>query len=180
MSSYSCIISSQLKDGVDPAQYAGIVSTLRQRVSLEHGVALHCVCLLRSRTVPKTTSGKIARSWCRKAYQDDSLSVLFRWDGGAVADDEDAGAAVDLAESSSSGAVTTRGGNKYSVVGGEESVDGGHAQSVPLQQPSATTFSSKQLTVEEVRGSSITELTKSLEFILSQVASQGPLSLIHI
>ena len=38
------------------------------------------VVLIRTRTIPKTTSGKIARSWCRRAYLDGSLNVLSKWE----------------------------------------------------------------------------------------------------
>ena len=33
--------------------------------------------LLRPKTIPKTTSGKIARSWCRKAYLSKKLDVVY-------------------------------------------------------------------------------------------------------
>ncbi len=84
---------------------------------------------------------------------------------------------MDLQEASSAAVVTTRDGNKYSVVGSEES---GAPKAAPPSSSSssgAASSSTKQLTVEEVRGSSISELTKSLEFILSQIASQGPTQL---
>ena len=41
---------------------------------------MSCIILLKTKTIPKTTSGKIARSWCRKAYIDGSLSILVKWD----------------------------------------------------------------------------------------------------
>lgn len=46
----------------------------------EHGVSLSSICLLTPRTIPKTTSGKIARSWCRRAFEDGTLSIVYRWD----------------------------------------------------------------------------------------------------
>ncbi len=38
------------------------------------------VYLLSSRSIPKTTSGKIARSWCRRALLNHTLSILFEYD----------------------------------------------------------------------------------------------------
>ena len=35
------------------------------------------IVLVRPRTIPKTTSGKIARSWCRKAYIGATLDVVY-------------------------------------------------------------------------------------------------------
>ena len=66
----------------DQSKLAEIIRTCRAVVAAEHGLMLSSVVLLRTRTVPKTTSGKIARAWCRKAYVDGSLSALTRWDGG--------------------------------------------------------------------------------------------------
>ena len=40
------------------------------------GVALSSLVLIQERTVPKTTSGKIARAWARKAFLQRTLSVL--------------------------------------------------------------------------------------------------------
>lgn len=40
------------------------------------GVSLNALVLIEERTVPKTTSGKIARAWSRKAYMQRTLSVL--------------------------------------------------------------------------------------------------------
>ena len=66
----------------DQNKLAEIIRTCRAVVAAEHGLMLSSVVLLRTRTVPKTTSGKIARAWCRKAYVDGTLSALTRWDGG--------------------------------------------------------------------------------------------------
>jgi hypothetical protein len=50
---------------------------------------LTSVVLLKTRTIPKTTSGKIARSWCRRGYQEGTLSVLSRWDAADGAGEEE-------------------------------------------------------------------------------------------
>lgn len=60
---------------------AKIVTSCRQAVSTEHGLTLSSVVLLKTRSVPKTTSGKIARIWCKRGFIDGTLSVLHRWDG---------------------------------------------------------------------------------------------------
>lgn len=57
-----------------------IITTCRQGIAAEHGLMLSSVILIRTRTIPKTTSGKIARSWCRRAYLDGTLNILLRWD----------------------------------------------------------------------------------------------------
>ena len=49
------------------------------------------ICLLAPRSISKTTSGKIARAWCRKAFIAGSLQLLHRSDNTVVADTETAG-----------------------------------------------------------------------------------------
>ena len=43
----------------------------------EHSLGLSHLVLLRPKTVPKTSSGKIARAWCRKAFLSKSLEVVY-------------------------------------------------------------------------------------------------------
>lgn len=71
---------AQVREGVAADAYADIAMRVRQSVSSRHGVAVSSVCLLATRTVPKTTSGKIARAWCRRAFLDGSLEVVHRLD----------------------------------------------------------------------------------------------------
>eukprot|EP00596_Hydrurales_sp_CCMP1899_P000880 CAMPEP_0119049522 /NCGR_PEP_ID=MMETSP1177-20130426/65205_1 /TAXON_ID=2985 /ORGANISM="Ochromonas sp, Strain CCMP1899" /LENGTH=305 /DNA_ID=CAMNT_0007026897 /DNA_START=996 /DNA_END=1910 /DNA_ORIENTATION=+ len=65
----------------DSILLAGLVASVRQAVSSEHGLTLSAVLLLKTRSVPKTTSGKIARTWCRRGFIEGTLSVVHRWDG---------------------------------------------------------------------------------------------------
>jgi hypothetical protein len=46
-------------------------------VNHDHSLSLSSIVLLRPKTIPKTTSGKIARSWCRKAYLSKKLDVVY-------------------------------------------------------------------------------------------------------
>jgi len=55
-----------------------IAEKIRAAVQKEHSLALTHVCLLKTRTVPKTTSGKISRSRCRKGYLDGTLEVVYK------------------------------------------------------------------------------------------------------
>ena len=56
------------------------VNAIRDAVSSTHGVSLSSLCILKPRTIPKTTSGKVARSWCRKGFTLGTLEVLYRQD----------------------------------------------------------------------------------------------------
>lgn len=53
-----------------------VISTIREAVLLQHGVPIQTLALIRSGTIPKTTSGKIKRSTCRIRLGAGELQVL--------------------------------------------------------------------------------------------------------
>ena len=55
-----------------------IADSLRSAINREHSLGVAHIVLLRPRTVPKTTSGKISRSRCRKAYLAGTLEEIYR------------------------------------------------------------------------------------------------------
>jgi len=55
-----------------------LANTIRTAINAEHSLGISQLCLLKPRTVPKTTSGKIARAWCRKGFLASSLEVVYR------------------------------------------------------------------------------------------------------
>lgn len=61
------------------SDYAASIASLRATVSSSTGAALDGVFLLAPRTVPKTTSGKIARQWCKRGLKDGTLEVIYEW-----------------------------------------------------------------------------------------------------
>ena len=52
------------------------LASARAAVMKAHGLALSHVLLLEPRTIPKTTSGKIARAWCKKRFLAGELKVV--------------------------------------------------------------------------------------------------------
>jgi acyl-coenzyme A synthetase/AMP-(fatty) acid ligase len=56
-----------------------LLGRIRQAVAEEHEVQLHSIVLLKSRTLPKTSSGKIQRHACRIAFLTDQLEAVMRW-----------------------------------------------------------------------------------------------------
>jgi acyl-CoA synthetase (AMP-forming)/AMP-acid ligase II/acyl carrier protein len=56
-----------------------IIDGIRLDISKTHGVTAEVVVLVRSRTIKKTSSGKIARQWVRKAYLEGTLTILSTW-----------------------------------------------------------------------------------------------------
>ena len=61
--------------------YAQILEKIRTEISVKHGVAPYTVLLLSPRSIDKTTSGKIARQWVKKAYVKGALKEIKVWRG---------------------------------------------------------------------------------------------------
>jgi hypothetical protein len=135
-----------------------IARNCRRCVAAEHGVMLSCVILLKTRTIPKTTSGKIARSWCRRGYLDGSLSVLSRWDAAA---DEGHGE-EDFIGEEAVGDIELVGPSDSSI------------RDRPAQLQPDTVNPASRLSQLEVRSLSVEEITSKLETTLKQIASQSP------
>jgi 8-amino-7-oxononanoate synthase/acyl carrier protein len=60
---------------------AEIVRALRQAVWQEHELVVDHVVLVRKNSIPKTTSNKIQRHGCRRAFLDGTLTVIASWPG---------------------------------------------------------------------------------------------------
>jgi len=56
-----------------------LIEHIRRLVASEHNLSLSSVYLIKARTISKTTSGKVARSWCRRALVGEKLEVLCQW-----------------------------------------------------------------------------------------------------
>ena len=65
-----------MKEGTSSKLYPQIMQSIRSLISQHHGITLQHLLLLHPRTIPKTTSGKIARLWCKKAFVDGKLQVV--------------------------------------------------------------------------------------------------------
>ncbi|MDZ8033650.1 SDR family NAD(P)-dependent oxidoreductase [Nostoc sp. DedSLP04] len=56
-----------------------VIGAIRQAVSEQHDLQVHAVLLLKTGSIPKTSSGKIQRSACRLAFLNHSLNVVAEW-----------------------------------------------------------------------------------------------------
>jgi len=61
----------------------GLIETLRRAVAVAHGITLGAVGLLRARTIPKTSSGKLQRRACATAFENGALDLLAAWEAPA-------------------------------------------------------------------------------------------------
>ncbi len=62
-----------------------VVNKIRKEIMAEHGLKVYAVSLIKSGTIPKTSSGKIKRHVCKQAFLDYSLSVVYSWVDNLVA-----------------------------------------------------------------------------------------------
>jgi acyl-CoA synthetase (AMP-forming)/AMP-acid ligase II len=57
---------------------SALAEQIRAAINQEHSLGIAQVLFLKTKTVPKTTSGKIARAWCRKGFLGGTLQVVYR------------------------------------------------------------------------------------------------------
>ncbi|HEX8560147.1 MAG TPA: amino acid adenylation domain-containing protein [Pyrinomonadaceae bacterium] len=59
-----------------------LFASVNEALAREHELQAHAVVLIRPGSLPKTSSGKIQRHACRRAFVEGGLDVLARWDAG--------------------------------------------------------------------------------------------------
>lgn len=163
------------------------METVRQAVSSEHGVALSVVCLLQTRSVPKTTSGKIARSWCRRGYLDKSLHILYKWEadngsnqaGGDKSRNQEAlppHTNFDDGNSSPGGPNLNNNGNSSKVTVSSirlnsENLDGSNNNNNNNRENFEVSGNLDETSLRQI---SVAQIEARIELSLVQVCSQGP------
>src|SRR5205085_10495481 len=60
-------------EGADPQK---VIDAIRHAVSEEYGAHVYAVLLIKPRTIPKTSSGKIRRHACRQGFLEDGLEIV--------------------------------------------------------------------------------------------------------
>jgi acyl carrier protein len=124
-----------------------IAQRARQCIASEHGLALSSLCLLECRSIPKTTSGKIARSWCRRAFLDNALKVVKRVDS------------------------VTGIGQTVEAIETDHDIDGADIPGNPGPVPMGPR--EPALSPEETRALSVAEIQNRLEVMLIRISSQS-------
>ena len=61
-----------------------VMATIRQVVAEEHEIQVYAIVLLKTGTTPKTSSGKIQRSACRRDWLNGNLSAIASWQSPVV------------------------------------------------------------------------------------------------
>jgi acyl transferase domain-containing protein/acyl-CoA synthetase (AMP-forming)/AMP-acid ligase II/pimeloyl-ACP methyl ester carboxylesterase/acyl carrier protein len=65
-----------------------IFKQIRQTIAENHELQVYSIVLIKTGSIPKTSSGKIARYACRQGFLDDSLSIVAQWDSFRGGEDE--------------------------------------------------------------------------------------------
>jgi acyl carrier protein len=55
-----------------------LADQVRSGINQEHSLGISQILFLRTKTVPKTSSGKIARAWCRKGFLNGTLHTVYQ------------------------------------------------------------------------------------------------------
>jgi 8-amino-7-oxononanoate synthase/acyl carrier protein len=74
------IVVAEVERGKDK-QWGDVLAAIRTNITAEHDLPPDAIILIRSGSIPKTSSGKIQRHACRQAYLDDRLLVVAQWIG---------------------------------------------------------------------------------------------------
>jgi acyl-CoA synthetase (AMP-forming)/AMP-acid ligase II len=61
-----------------------IIGNICQAVTFQHELRVHKALLLRTGTIPKTSSGKIQRNACRKAFLEGTFAILAEGNGAST------------------------------------------------------------------------------------------------
>jgi acyl-CoA synthetase (AMP-forming)/AMP-acid ligase II/acyl carrier protein len=70
------VLVHEVVRGFQPANAGAVMAAAREAVAAEHGLALHDVALVRTGSIPRTTSGKIQRGACRDRWLAGSLALV--------------------------------------------------------------------------------------------------------
>ncbi len=76
------IVQEVKRSAVRKVNGEAVTQAIRQAVIQHHGLQPHAVLLLRTNSIPKTSSGKIQRYACRNGFLEDSLRVVAQWKAG--------------------------------------------------------------------------------------------------
>mmetsp|Transcript_27901 Transcript_27901/g.41180 ORF Transcript_27901/g.41180 Transcript_27901/m.41180 type:complete len:725 (+) Transcript_27901:22-2196(+) len=68
----------ELREVIKEDDCENLVDRIRSAINQEHSLSLSEIVLIKPKTISKTTSGKIARAWCRKAFLGNTLQVVYR------------------------------------------------------------------------------------------------------
>jgi len=72
------VVVQEMERRARDADLSEVSKAIRDAIFQEHGLAVDTVCLIRTNSIPLTTSGKIKRHECRKKFLNGELTELLR------------------------------------------------------------------------------------------------------
>ena len=72
-------VVAELYQHESKAECARIVEGMKVACAREQGAQVGIIYLIKDRTIPITTSGKIARRWCKRSYDEGKFDTIFEW-----------------------------------------------------------------------------------------------------
>lgn len=79
------VVAHEVERSVGAADAEKIAADVRQAVAVEHDLNVAVVLLLKTGTIPRTSSGKVRRGACRTGFLQETLSLVAVDDPGALA-----------------------------------------------------------------------------------------------
>lgn len=69
----------EIRKKAKTAELKNISAGIRRAITDSHGINAARIVLIKARTIPKTTSGKIRRKMCKMALLNNKLEVVYQW-----------------------------------------------------------------------------------------------------
>ncbi len=79
------VVNELQRSHLRTANHEEIFAAVRRAVASEHELTIEAIVLLRTVSIPKTSSGKIQRRLTRQMFEADELKVVGRWNRGEAA-----------------------------------------------------------------------------------------------
>ena len=96
-------IVQEIKRNSDGAETEEVIAAIRQAITDQFDIEVHAIRLIRTLSLPKTSSGKVQRHLCRESFLAGSLEVVAEWTRQEAAGYSRASISSDLTERSTVG-----------------------------------------------------------------------------
>jgi acyl-CoA synthetase (AMP-forming)/AMP-acid ligase II/acyl carrier protein len=73
------VVVHEIKHSERDTELDSVIRTIRQSIAKEHELQVYAVALIRPKSIPRTSSGKIKRSTCKKQFLENDLKVIGKW-----------------------------------------------------------------------------------------------------
>jgi acyl-CoA synthetase (AMP-forming)/AMP-acid ligase II/acyl carrier protein len=74
------VVVCEIRKKVKKAEFEDIVTGILRDISEGHGINASRIVLIKARTIPKTTSGKIRRKMCKMSLLNNKLEIVYQWE----------------------------------------------------------------------------------------------------